>query len=315
MNIFDDLVGQAFDPAPSNPLHQTLALVVAIDGEVVAERYAPEISADTTLISWSMAKSMVSDLAGIAIDRGLLSLDEPAPVRSWQHRGDPRQQITLRHLLEMRSGLAWREEYVDGDASDVIDMLFGDGANDVAGWAEKQSLAHEPGTHWVYSSGTSNIISRLCSEALGGPEVVEREFRRGVLEPAGMRDLTLRRDASGTWVASSFAYATARDYLAYGELHRSGGRLGSQQLLPAGWVETATAEQAVDPASGQGYGMHWWAVRDEPGSYAASGYEGQRIQVTPAYGLTFVRLGRTPEDRVDDLRRFYSSIVQAASSA
>jgi CubicO group peptidase (beta-lactamase class C family) len=128
-----------------------------------------------------------------------------------------------------------------------------------------------------------------------------------------MTKATLRFDDAGTWIGSSFLYATARDYLAFGELYRNDGIVGRTRLLPVGWVDASVADHAFDPESGQGYGLQWWLARDGYGSYAANGYEGQRLQVVPSLGLTFVRLGKTPADHGDDLRAFYRAVATCFS--
>jgi len=128
----------------------TLAQLVMHHGEVVSEIYGPDVTAQTTLISWSMAKSVTHALVGIAQMDGLLNVSDSHLFSQWE--ADERRNITLQQLLEMRSGLSWVEDYVDGDASDVIDMLFGSGKNDNAGYAIAQPLTSNPGAEWVYSS-------------------------------------------------------------------------------------------------------------------------------------------------------------------
>lgn len=312
MADFCDLANRAFDGGSDNPLRDTQALIVAIDGHVVVERYADGFDHKSTFVSWSIAKSVLAALCGVLVGDGRLDLDQPAAVPEWKRDG--RSRITPRQLLQMRSGLTWNEDYIDDRASDVIAMLFGSGADDVAGYSAKKSLSHKPGEHFCYSSGTSNIVSRLCGDIIGGgPAGFEAALIGGLLVPAGMSAVTTRQDLAGTWVGSSYLYATARDFLAFGELYRNDGMVGGARLLPVGWVDECTTEQSFDADSGQGYGLHWWTVRGAPESYAANGYEGQRVQVTPELGLTFVRLGKTPADRSDDLRAFYASIVEAAA--
>ena len=118
-------------------------------------------------------------------------------------------------------------------------------------------------------------------------------------------------DAAGTFVGSSFVYASARDFLAFGELFRNGGMAGDRRVVSQDWVDASLREHSVDEESGQGYGYQWWLVRDEHGSYACNGYEGQRIQVVPSLDLTFVRLGKTDAAYSEDLRSFYAEIVEA----
>lgn len=298
----DAAVARAFAPAPS-PLAETQALVVEHHGEIVVERYADGFDHKSTFISWSMAKSMISAVCGILIGEGRLDLDAPAPVPEW--RNDPRQSITLRHLLTMRSGLQWNEDYVDDTKSDVIEMLFGSGKADTAAFAIAKPLEHEPDTHWLYSSGTSNIIARIVGDIVaaeaGATTPADREtaMRRflteRLFEPVAMASAKPRFDAAGTFIASSFVFATARDFAAFGRLFANSGRVGAEQIIDADWVTESTRVQAVCPETDQGYGMQWWSPPGRPDRFSANGYEGQMILVAPDVDAVVVRLGKTPD--------------------
>ena len=283
----------------------TLAVVVQHRGEVVAEAYAIGVTADTTLISWSMAKSVTHALVGMAQMDGLLDVRMPTGIASWQN--DDRSLITLQDLLEMRSGLAWIEDYVEGNESDVIDMLFGSGKEDHAAHAIDKSLTSTPGSEWYYSSGTTNIVARLLGNALGdknGSSDKTRSFiQKRLFDVIGMTSATVRFDAAGTFVGSSFVYATARDFAKFGELYLRDGKCGAKQVLPVGWVDHARTQTVIDEETGQGYGAHWWTQPGEPGSLIASGYEGQQIFVLPERDLVIVRLGKTVSEKRDAVRK------------
>jgi CubicO group peptidase (beta-lactamase class C family) len=290
----------------------TLAVVVQHRGEVVAEAYAIGVAADTTLISWSMAKSIVHALIGMAQMDGLLDVRMPTGIASWQN--DDRRLITLQDLLEMRSGLAWIEDYVEGNESDVIDMLFGSGKEDHAAHAINKPLASAPGSEWYYSSGTTNIVARLLGNALGdkkGSSDKTRSFiQKRLFDAIGMTSATVRFDAAGTFVGSSFVYATARDFAKFGELYLRDGKCGAKQVLPVGWVDHARTQTVIDEETGQGYGAHWWTQPGEPGSLIASGYEGQQIFVLPERDLVIVRLGKTVSEKRDAVRKGLYEIAQ-----
>ena len=153
------------------PLAETYAVVVVQGGRLVAERYggaiehwdrpAEAVGPDTPLLSWSMAKSVLHALVGMLVAEGALDLEAPASVPAWREPGDPRAAITLEHLLAMRDGLDFDEEYVDADTSTVIEMLFGAGAADTAAFAADRALLAAPGARFNYSSGTTNIILSL----------------------------------------------------------------------------------------------------------------------------------------------------------
>jgi CubicO group peptidase (beta-lactamase class C family) len=273
----------------------TLAELVVRRGEVVHEAYGPGTGPDTTLISWSTAKSVTHALTGIAVRQGLLELDAPAPVAEWA--GDDRRSITLRQLLNMRSGLRFVEDYVDDSTSHCLDMLFGAGKDDVAGYAAALPLDHGPGSTFNYSSGTTNIVARTIGQAVGGGEVGMRLFMQAELfAPLGMSSADPRFDAAGTFVGSSFLYCTTRDFARFGELYLNDGVWGERRILPEGWVDFARTPVPVPPEEEFGYGAHWWLWDGHgfDGTFAAHGYEGQYIVVCPARGLVVVRLGKTP---------------------
>ena len=284
----------------------TLAVVVQHRGEVVAEAYAGGVTADTTLISWSMAKSITHALVGMAQMDGLLDVRATTGIAQWQN--DDRKHITLQHLLEMRSGLAWIEDYVEGNESDVIEMLFGAGKDDHAAYAINQQLSSTPGSEWYYSSGTTNIISRLLGDALGDKT---RDFIQGRLFDAiGMSSATAQFDAAGTFVGSSYVYATARDFARFGEMYLRDGMCGTKRILPVGWVDHARTQTVIDDETGQGYGAHWWTQPGEPRSLIASGYEGQQIFVLPERDLVIVRLGKTVAEKRAKVREELFEIAQ-----
>ncbi len=285
----------------------SLAAVVMHRGEIVAERYgtqpandfgpAVELDEDATLISWSMAKSITHAAVGLLVADGRLDLDAPAPISEW--RGTPKERIRIIDLLEMRSGLEFVEDYVDGDTSHCIAMLFGEGATDHAGYAAALPLAHEPGTVWNYSSGTTNVIARIISDIVGGGrDGMERFLADRLFGPVGMTSAIPKFDDAGTFVGSSYVYATARDFARFGELYRHDGvTAGGARILPVGWTEHGRTFVAHDPtddlAHGFDYGRHWWMWPQYPGSVAAHGYQGQFTVIVPDRELTLVHLGTT----------------------
>ena len=284
----------------------TLAVVVQHRGEVVAEAYADGVTAGTTLISWSMAKSITHALVGMAQMDGLLDVRATTGIAQWQN--DDRKNITLQHLLEMRSGLAWIEDYVEGNESDVIEMLFGAGKDDHAAYAINQQLSSTPGSEWYYSSGTTNIVSRLLGDALG--DKTHAFIQTRLFDAIGMSSATAQFDAAGTFVGSSYVYATARDFAKFGEFYLRDGIWGNKRVLPSGWVDHARAQTVIDDETGQGYGAHWWTQPAEPGSLVASGYEGQQILVLPERDLVIVRLGKTVAEKRSKVREELFEIAQ-----
>ena len=265
-----------------------------------------------------MAKSITHALVGICVADGLLDPGAPAPVPEWA--GDERSTITLQHLLNMRSGLRFVEDYVDGEVSHVIDMLFGEGKDDVAAYAAVLPLEARPGERWGYSSGTTNIVCRIVGDAIAprygdGEAGMTAFMRERLFDPIGMDSAIPKFDARGTFIGSSFVYATARDFARFGELYRNDGRWDDTRILPAGWVDHARQPTPVPDAEPFGYGAHWWLWRNEPDSLACHGYEGQRTIVVPSRELVLVRLGKTPAEQGPNVDALLADMVGCFASA
>ena len=258
----------------------TLAVAVMHHDRIVGERYGPETGPDTALISWSMAKSFTQALVGILVRQGRLDIHERADVPEWADPNDPRHPITVDQLLRMSSGLAFTEDYVDAGVSDVIEMLFGRGQQDMAAFAASFPLAEPIDTFWNYSSGTTNIVSRIVGTHVDMPAFIQSEL----FDPLGMASATARYDGVGTFVGSSYVYATARDFLKFGRLYLR----DEPGILPEGWIDYA---QTPTPASSGEYGAHWWTA--PLGGFRAVGYEGQYLYVVPDLDLLVLRLGKS----------------------
>ena len=300
----DSLLTEAFDP--SHPTGETQAIAIVHRGRLVYERYAGElvffdrppepIDHETGLLSWSMAKSMLHATVGVLVNEGRLRPDEPAGLPWWgEPPADPRGAITLQQMLEMRDGLDFNEAYTEEDGhSDVIDMLFGAGQEDVAAYAAQRKLAATPGERFAYSSGTTNLVSAAVARLVGSGDRYREFLTSRLFGPIGMRSAKPGFDAAGTWVASSYVHATARDFARFGYLYLRDGIWDGVRVLPEGWVDHArlVRSRAED---GDLYGAHWWIEDDAWGTFWASGYEGQSITITPALDLVVVRLGKTPE--------------------
>ena len=315
----DGLLDEMFDE--SGPLRTTYAVVVIHEGRLVAERYggaiehwdrpAEPVTATTQLLSWSMAKSMLHAIVGMLVSEGRLELDAPASVPSW--RFDGRAEITLEHLLTMRDGLSFNEDYVDAGASDAIEMLFGRGAEDVAAFAADRLLLAAPGERFNYSSGTTNIVSGIVRDVLGDEGAYRSFLLERLFAPIGMSSAEPRFDDAGTWVASSYVYATARDFARFGLLYARDGVWDGRRLLPEGWVDHARRVRSVDEETGRLYGAHWWGIDDGLGTFYAQGYEGQFIMICPPLDLVFLRLGKTPADRKPHLFSWQERVIAAFS--
>ena len=319
----DAAVRAAFDEQNTNGYPDTRAIVVVQGGAIVAERYAPGFTQDTRMLGWSATKSIMGTLVGLLVDDGVLKLDAPAPVPEWQGAGDPRAAITLRQLLTMSSGLTFVESYLPGNAS--IKMLFE--AGDMGALAASLPLEHAPGTHWSYSSGTTNILSRIVFQATGGTlEGMTRFAQTRLFAPAGMRSALIEPDESGVLVGSSYGYATARDWARYGVLHLNHGEAGGKRLLSKEWLDFALTPTPASPRPS--YGGQLWLNRAEagetgrkvlqdvpPDAYMAMGHNHQIVAVIPSQDAVIVRLGWTPEGQKFDWNKYLSQIAAALGPA
>jgi len=306
--------------APQGRRH-TKAVVVVRDGALVAERYAPGVDPRTRLLSWSMAKSVLAAMLGVAVREGRIDLDAPAPVPEWQGPDDPRSAITLDQLLRQSSGLAFDETV--GAVNDLSRMLFLHG--DTGGFAARKPLVAPPDTVWSYSSGTSNILARVLRDRFDGDVArLQRWAQATLFAPAGIGSALLEVDAAGSFVGSSYAYMTARDWARFGELHREGSALARRGILPEGWIRYVSTPT---PAAPEGrYGAHWWLNAGSPGDpadrpwprippdvHAARGHSGQWVAVVPSAGLVVVRLGLTVPDaeEIDGAEELIADLVEA----
>lgn len=284
-------------------------LVVIHRGRLVAQRYGAGFGVSTPLLGWSMTKTVTAALVGIEIAKGNLV---PERRGFWPEHADPRAQVTLAQLMSMTSGLQFNEAY--GDVSDVTRMLYLE--PDMAAYAAAQPLAHAPGTHWSYSSGSTVLLSRIWQRAAAGPNMPVKPMTGatsiGVLAlphdqlfaPLGMSSAIIETDARGTLVGSSYMYASTQDWARFGQFLLQDGVWQGKRILPAGFV---AAMQAVAPASGGQYGQgQVWRQGPSSGqkadgpfglpadTYWMQGHDGQSIAIVPSRQLVMVRLGLTP---------------------
>jgi len=309
------------DVAEPGRLRATTAVVVLHRGRLIAERYAEGYGRSTPMLSWSNAKSVIAAVVGLLVADGELALEAPAPVPEWSGVEDARGSITLDMLLRQSSGLAFDETY--GAVNDVSLMLFT--APDMGAFAARMPLAHAPDTFWSYSSGTSNIVSRIVADRFGrSPDALAAYARERLFEPCDIRSAFFEPDGSGTPIGSSFVFMTALDWARFGELHRRDGICGdARRVLPEGWVKYVTTPA---PAALAGdYGAHWWLNAGDPNApdertwpslptdvYAALGHSGQYVLIVPSADLVVVRLGLSlPDDGDDGTEELVAAVLAA----
>lgn len=274
--------------ADSLPYKGTFALMVVYKGYPVAEVYRSDFGPDTRFLSWSMAKSITSALTGLRVKEGKLDVQQPVGIPEWQNDG--RRAITLDHLLHMTSGLDWNEDY--GNLSDVTVMLHKEG--DMGTYTAQKQLEHRPGTNWKYSSGTTNLVSLILRHSFDSDDDYHRYPREALFNKTGMTSTIFEMDASGTFVGSSYLYATMRDYARFALLYLNEGKWMGEQLLPASWIQ-----YTLSPAAGSdgNYGASFWLNRsgDQPNApkdmYMCKGHDGQFIFIIPSRQLIVIRTG------------------------
>ncbi len=285
------------------------AFVVLHQGKLVAERYRQGFSRDTRLLSWSMAKSFTNATIGLMVGDGRLDIQAPMDIAQWQKDG--RKDITLNDLMQMQSGLSWNEDY--GSRSDVNLMLHRE--TDMGLYALSKPLEYEPGTHWYYSSGNTNIVMRCLRGQFDSGEAFLGFLHDRLFAPLGIRDACFESDLGGTPVGSSYLYLKACDYARFGQLYLDDGCVDGKRILPEGWVEYST----TPAADSQGrYGAFFWLNRggnypDAPEDlFECRGHDGQEIFIIPSKELVVVVLGYSPKpDHVIEWNRLLKDILGA----
>jgi CubicO group peptidase (beta-lactamase class C family) len=290
-HVFADTLGEG--------ANITRALIILYDGKIIAERYGKGISRDTRLTGWSMTKSITGAMVGIVTSEKSINIDQRAPVNEWNKRTDPRRAISIKHLLQQTSGLDFDEVY--SKRAHATSMLFLE--KDAAAFAASRPLLNSPGTRFSYSSGNTNILSRICRVWLGDSAYQQYPYLK-LFHRIGMYSALLEPDASGTFVGSSYCYATARDWARFGLLFADTGRFAGEQIIPRDYVLASVQATPVSPRGE--YGFQWWLNRGAAGDetqrkypdlpadmYYADGYEGQNIFIIPSKKLVIVRLGLT----------------------
>jgi CubicO group peptidase (beta-lactamase class C family) len=270
------------------------AFIVLHKGIPVAESYKPKFNPKTRLLSWSMAKSFINVMVGILVKQGKLDIHKTVGFDEWKQ--DKRSEITLNDLMQMQSGLKWNEDY--GNRSDVTLMLHCE--SDMGNFALQRPLVYPCGTHWYYSSGNTNIVSKLIRRQFSSDSAYYIFANSQLFNRIGTPDAVFEVDPAGTRVGSSYLYATARDYARFGLLYQNDGVFNGERILPEGWVKYTTT-----PASNANgiYGSFFWLNRSKrlPSApedmFACEGHDGQYIYIMPTQQLVVVILGYSPKSK------------------
>lgn len=276
----------------------TLSLMVVHRGKIIHERYAPGVNTSTRTRTWSTAKSIAATLIGMLVDEGRMALDEPLPF-DWlpaaaSPENDPRSAITLRHVLNMSSGLYPIDngglEYATGSG-----LSYWAGASSVQG-ARSRALIREPGTNFDYENYDTLLAVYTMKLALGSDQTYLEFPRRALLDRIGMRNTLLGVDRFGDFIMSSQVYTNARDLARLGLLYIQGGVWDGERLLSEEWIDFVRTPAPATAELGNTYGGHFWLPPDDqtdipPDTYATSGNRGQYTIVVPSHDLVIVRRG------------------------
>lgn len=276
----------------------TRALLVARDGQLIAEAYAPGYTEQSKLLGWSMAKTVTAAMIGNLQMSGLLKMTDSGLFSEWSD--DARRDITIADMLTMTSGLDFNEDYGPGEKA--TRMLFE--SHSASDYALQAPLIRTPGTYYEYSSGTTNLLSRIAHEKLGGdPQASIDYVFNELFAPMAMENTVFELDSSGVFVGSSYMYASARDWGRIGQLFLNRGEINGSRLFSVEWYEQAVTPNAS--TNERAYGFKLWLNRGDKSlrwpdlpvdSYALLGNRKQLVMVIPSLSLVFVRLGWSDGD-------------------
>jgi len=308
MQMLNDMLDRVFKDTVS--FYGTFAVAVVYKDQLVAERYRNDLGPANRFLSWSMAKSFTNAMVGAMVKDGLIDINAPMKIDEWAK--DERKNITLDNLLHMTSGLEFSEAYYKMRLTNTTTMLLKNG--DMGAYAISKKLLTKPDSVWSYSSGSGNIIEKYLRTAFKSHEEYLAYPRKAIFNKTGMRSVVWEVDASGTFVGSSYLYATMRDYARFGLLYLHNGNWLGEQIFPEGWINYTTS-----PAKGSGgaYGALFWLNKNGefPGLpedlYYCDGYEGQRIFILPSKEMIIVRTGCSPRGTID-WQSFLKGITETA---
>ncbi|MDT0646758.1 serine hydrolase [Zunongwangia sp. F260] len=299
-------VENAFDAEDKN-YQKTRAVLVLHKNKLIEEKYAPGFSSNTKFLGWSMTKSVTSAILGILEKKGKISLSQDHLFKEWED--DERSKITLNNLLQMNSGLEWEEDYTK--ISDVTKMLFIEG--DMPGVQIKKPLKGEPDNSWNYSSGTTNLLSRFIRDQFSTHQEYMDFWYSELIDKIGMHSMIIEPDLNGSYIGSSYGWATARDWAKFGLLYLNNGNWNGEQILNGSWVDYTS--KPTNGSNGE-YGAHFWLnaeakYPDVPKDmFSCNGFQGQYIFIIPSKELVVVRFGLT-ESPEFDINNFLKEILEA----
>ena len=311
---------------------RTDGLVIIKNGYLVYEKYAGGFDRDRAHITWSVSKSFTNALYGIAVKEGRIKIADPAyRYYAALDRGDHRK-ITVDHLLRMSSGLYSNETYEASPLKSTVNaMLFTTGHRDMAAYAASQDFEAAPGEKWEYASPTPNLLMAMLKSTMSAAEYDRYPWDR-LFNVIGMKNAVWERDAAGTFVGSSYVFATPRDMAKFGYLFLNDGMWEGKRILPEGWVRYSTTlapaylktKLDAEDRKDANYGALWWLNKGVPemdlppvypdaprDMFMALGHWSQMIFVIPSLDMVIAYTGDTREKPSFDRNRFLKMIIDS----
>jgi CubicO group peptidase (beta-lactamase class C family) len=291
-------IDAALDAAFADPAAQTAAFLVLHKGRIVGERYAPGITKDTQLESWSMGKSITATLFALLVKDGTYKLDQPAPVPLWQKSDDGRAKIRNIDLLQMSAGLKFvgNQEPGGSPTNTVLDHYYiYTGGIDAFDFSITRPLEVPPGTQGRYRNSDPLTIGYLIKRAVEARKENYLTWPQKMLfDRIGIRRQVLETDPYGNFLLTGYDYGTARNWARLGQLYLQDGMWQGQRILPEGWTKFVSthAPAWTTPVYG---GFFWingdgaWNLPKE--TYLAAGAGGQNTWIVPSHDLVIVRMG------------------------
>ena len=310
-----------YDLADYISRNRVVGLLILKQGRIALEHYEADIDADSRWISMSMAKSISTTLVGAAIQDGLIgSVDDPLTRYLPQLAGGGYDGVSIRHLLQMTSGVRWDDTHTDPNSErrKMLELQIEQQPDAILRFVASQQRIAAPGTVWNYSTGETHVVGALVRAAVG--RWLSDYLAEKIWGPFGMQsDATWWLESpQGLEVAGSGISATLRDYARFGQFVLNDGVIGSKRVLPEGWVREATAPRQVggQPLS---YGYMWWAVPSRSGdftdgAFSARGIFGQYIYINPRQGLVVTVLSARSKPRGAEVildNDFFNSVTEA----
>ena len=298
---------------------RSAALVVLHDGKLRLERYGLGFDSAGRWTSFSVAKSFTSTLVGAALHDGFIkSMDDKVSEYIPDLKGSAYDDVSVRQLLTMTSGVRWNEDYADpqSDVARFNNHKPEDGVDALVSYMRQLPRDVPAGTRWLYSTGETNLVGVLVSQATGKP--LAQYLEEKIWKPAGMeQQATWILSKTGQEISGCCIQAAARDYARMGQFILEGAKVQGQGILPEGWLQDATTKRADIGKPGRGYGYQWWTYDD--GSFAARGIFGQGIFIDPKRQLVIASnanwAGGASSPKESEAREaFYKAVQQAVDA-